>query len=141
MYTEQYSIRHLKMTSQTPSIQFFEGLPEELSNVSLRRNRNSGVRSVLMSFDSLKAIEKFQSYTKRFANALLLIDEEGQISVEPSSVKFIFSGPEGDDLKRVDCEFEIEHQDHWDRFMRFMHRYAEVNGMAYGDTKPAQGAE
>ncbi|MEQ9371569.1 MAG: photosystem II reaction center protein Psb28 [Coleofasciculus chthonoplastes F3-SA18-01] len=129
------------MTSQTPSIQFFEGLPEELSNVSLRRNRSSGVRSVLMSFDSLKAIEKFQSYTKRFANALLLIDEEGQISVEPSSVKFIFSGPEGDDLRRVDCEFEIEHQDHWDRFMRFMHRYAEANGMAYGDTKQAQGEE
>lgn len=99
------------------------------------------MRSVLMSFDSLKAIEKFQSYTKRFANALLLIDEEGQISVEPSSVKFIFSGPEGDDLKRVDCEFDIEQQDHWDRFMRFMHRYAEANDMAYDDTKQEQGAE
>ena len=31
------------MTFPTPSIQFFEGIYEELSNVSLRRNRNSGV--------------------------------------------------------------------------------------------------
>ncbi|NEP61897.1 MAG: photosystem II reaction center protein Psb28, partial [Symploca sp. SIO2G7] len=31
------------MASQTPSIQFFEGIYEELSNVSLRRNRSSGV--------------------------------------------------------------------------------------------------
>lgn len=129
------------MITQTPSIQFFEGLSEELSNVSLRRNRSSGVRSVLMSFNSLQAIEKFQSYTKRFASALLLIDEEGRISVEPSSVKFIFGGPEGDDLKRVDCEFEIQRQEHWERFMRFMHRYAEANDMAYGDTKQAKGAE
>ncbi|HBL59035.1 MAG TPA: photosystem II reaction center protein Psb28 [Cyanobacteria bacterium UBA8803] len=127
------------MTSPAPSIQFFEGISEELSNVSLRRNPNSGVRSVLMSFESLKALEKFNSFTKQFTNALRLTDEEGTINVEPSSVKFIFGGPEGDDLERVDCKFEIERQDHWDRFMRFMNRYAEANGMAYGETKKSTG--
>lgn len=128
------------MTSQTPSIQFFEGIPEELSNVSLRRNRNSGVRSVLMTFNSLNALEKFNSFTKKFSKALLLTDEEGAISVEPSSVKFVFGGPEGDDLERVDCKFEIERQDHWERFMRFMNRYAEANGMAYGETQKTTGS-
>ncbi|MBE9125898.1 MULTISPECIES: photosystem II reaction center protein Psb28 [unclassified Coleofasciculus] len=123
------------MTSQIPSIQFFEGVSEELSNVSLRRNRNTGIRSVLMSFESLNALEKFNSFTKQFSNALRLTDEEGEISIEPSSVKFIFSGPEGDDLERVDCQFEIEQPDHWERFMRFMNRYAEANGMAYSETK------
>lgn len=123
------------MTSQTPSIQFFEGVSEELSNVSLRRNRSTGVRSVLMSFESLNALEKFNSFTKQFSNALRLTDEEGEISIEPSSVKFIFGGPEGDDLERVDCQFEIEQSEHWERFMRFMNRYAEVNGMAYSETK------
>lgn len=121
------------MTSITPSIQFFEGIPEELSKVSLRRNPSSGVRSVLMTFDSLKAIEKFNSFRKKFSNAMRLTDEEGEISVEPSSVQFIFGGDEGDELKRVECKFEIERSDHWDRFMRFMNRYAEANGMAYGE--------
>ena len=122
------------MTFQTPSIQFFEGISEELSNVSLRRNPNSGVRSVLMTFDSLKAIEKFNSFTKKFSNSMVLTDEEGEIRVEPSSVQFRFGGPEGDELNRVECKFEIEREDYWERFMRFMNRYAEANGMAYSET-------
>lgn len=122
------------MASQTPSIQFFEGIYEELSNVSLRRNRNSGVRSVLMTFNSLKALEKFNSFTKRSSNSMLLTDEEGVITVEPSSVQFLFTGAEGDELQRVECQFEIEQEDHWERFMRFMKRYAEANDMAYSET-------
>jgi len=128
------------MTSSTPSIQFFEGIYEELSNVSLRRNRNSGIRNVLMTFDSLKAIEKFNSFTKRYTNSMLLTDEEGVISVTPSSLKFVFGGPEGDDLERVNCEFEVQ-DEYWERFMRFMNRYAETNGMAYSDKGKSTASE
>lgn len=122
------------MSSQTPSIQFFEGISEELSNVSLRRNRNSGARSVLMTFNSLNALEKFNSFTKRSSNSMVLTDQEGVISVEPSSIQFLFGGAEGNELQRVECTFEISQEDHWERFMRFMNRYAEANGMAYSDT-------
>jgi photosystem II Psb28-2 protein len=122
------------MTVELPSIQFFEGLYEELDDVSLRRNRSTGVRTVLMTFKKLKAIERFNSFTQRFSNAIRLQDSEGEISVEPSGVKFIFGGPEGDDLERVECQFELDREEHWERFMRFMHRYAEANGMEYGST-------
>ena len=122
------------MTSQIPSIQFFEGIYEELSNVSLRRNRNTGVRSVLLTFNSLKALERFHSFTKRSSNSILLTDEEGVITVEPSSVQILFGGAEGDELQRVECQFEIEREDYWERFMRFMQRYAEANDMAYSET-------
>jgi photosystem II Psb28-2 protein len=125
------------MTSPTTSIQFFEGISEELSNVSLRRNRRSGVRTILLTFKQLKSLEKFNSFRKRFSNSMRLTDEEGEIRVEPTSVKFIFGGPEGDDLQRMECEFEIEREDHWERVMRFMHRYAEANGMAYGESETA----
>lgn len=121
------------MSVPIPSIQFFEGVSETLSDVSLRRNRTSGIRSVLLVFQELKSLERFRSYTKRFTNSIRLTDEEGEINVEPSSVQFIFGGPEGDDLKRVECKFEIDREDHWERFMRFMHRYAEANGMVYGE--------
>ncbi|HEY9661864.1 MAG TPA: photosystem II reaction center protein Psb28, partial [Allocoleopsis sp.] len=43
------------MADPTPSIEFFEGVPEELSDVSLRRNRSTGVRTVLMTFVTLKS--------------------------------------------------------------------------------------
>jgi photosystem II Psb28-2 protein len=124
------------MASATPaSIQFFEGLQEELADVSLRRDRTTGTRTVRMIFKKLKAIERFQSYTKRFKKALHLLDEEGEILVEPDSLQIIFGGPDGDDLVRVECAFAIEQDDHWERFMRFMHRYAEANGMEYGENQ------
>ena len=121
------------MASQIPTIEFFEGIPEELNNVSLRRNRSTGVRSVLMIFKQLRCLEKFNSFTKKFTNSLCLIDEEGTISVEPSGIKFRFGGPEGDELEGVECQFELDREDHWERFIRFMNRYAEANGMAYGE--------
>lgn len=125
------------MTSNTPSIQFFQGIPEELSDVSLRRNKSTGVRSVLMTFNSLKAVENFNSFRNEFSQSMLLIDEEGEIRMQPSSVKFIFGGDEGDELQRVECKVEIDRDDHWERFIRFMNRYAEANGMAYGETAKA----
>jgi photosystem II Psb28-2 protein len=115
-------------------IEFFEGIPEDLEDVSLRQNRSTGVRSVLMSFKTLRSIERFRSYTNRFAKALLLTDVEGKISIEPSSVKFIFGGAEGDDLQRVECRLEIDQEEHWQRFIRFMDRYAEAHQMTYGES-------
>jgi len=46
----------------TPTIEFFVGLSEELSGVSLRKNKSTGIRNVLMTFKTLKAIERFQSF-------------------------------------------------------------------------------
>lgn len=122
------------MTAELPRIQFFEGIAEALSDVSLRRNRASGVRIVRLTFRELKSIERFNSFRNRFSKALQLIDSEGEISVEPSSVKFYFGGPEGDDFERMECQFEVDRDDHWERIMRFMNRYAEANGMEYGET-------
>jgi len=123
------------MTNPAPTIQFFDGISETLDDVSLRRNRVSGARSVRMIFRTLKAIDRFQSFRSRFSGGLKLTDTEGEICVEPSSVKFIFGGPEGDDFERLECTFEINQDDHWERFIRFMNRYAEANGMAYGEAK------
>lgn len=126
-----------KMTSQRPNIEFFEGISEDLSGVSLRRDRGSGHRIVLLVFNQLNAIERFNSYTKRFAKAIRLTDDEGTILMEPSSVQFIFGGPEGDDLQRVECKIELDRDEHWERFQRFMDRYAAANGMEYGESPPA----
>lgn len=119
----------------TPIVQFYEGIPEDIDNVSLRRNADTGDRMVLLTFKQLKAIESFQSFRSQFSKALKLIDEEGIITIEPSGIRFIFGGPEGDDLDRVECTLTIDRDDHWERFMRFMHRYAGANGMAYGEAQ------
>ncbi len=129
------------MTAPSPSVEFFDGIYEALSDVSLRRDRETGDRIVLMVFNQLQAIERFQSYTNRFAKALRLTDEEGQIDIQPDSMQFVFGGPEGDDLKRVECKFAITQDEHWERFMRFMHRYADTNGMEYGESGSSNTAD
>jgi photosystem II reaction center protein Psb28 len=98
-----------------------------------KTNTNLNAAHSQMLQQVLKAIEGFNSFTKQSLNALLLSDEEGEISVTPSSTRFIFGGDEGDELQGVECKFEIERDDHWDRFMRFMHRYADANDMEYGE--------
>ncbi|NEP27605.1 photosystem II reaction center protein Psb28, partial [Moorena sp. SIO3I6] len=82
------------MNYSKPSIQFFDGIYEQLSDVSLRKNRRSGARIVLMTFEKLKAIEQFNSYRNRFSQSMVLTDEEGVINMTPSSIKFRFGGPE-----------------------------------------------
>ncbi|NEQ45435.1 MAG: photosystem II reaction center protein Psb28 [Leptolyngbya sp. SIOISBB] len=121
------------MASETPTVEFYDGINEEISNVSLRQDKATGARVVLLLFEQLKAIEQFRSFRSRFSKALKLTDSEGVITIEPSGVKFIFAGPEGDDLKQVECTLTIDREDYWERFMRFMNRYAEANGMAYGE--------
>ncbi|WP_036532623.1 photosystem II reaction center protein Psb28 [Neosynechococcus sphagnicola] len=121
------------MSDPIPTVQFFEGIPEHISNVSLRRDKNSGMRVVVMTFEDLQSLTRFNSFTKKFSQALILADAEGQMELQPASVKFIFGGDDGDDLQRMECKLEIDQDQHWDRFMRFMHRYAEANGMAYGE--------
>lgn len=124
------------MAAKTPTVQFYEGIPETISDVRLRQNQSTGDRSALLIFERMEAIEQFKSFRNEFSKALKMIDEEGVITIEPSGVKFIFGGPEGDDLMRVECTLDIDQDDHWDRFMRFMHRYAQANGMAYGENPP-----
>lgn len=124
------------MANVIPTVEFYEGITEEISNVSLRRDRSTGLRLVILMFERIRAIEKFQNFRSRFAKALKLVDEEGVIAIEPAGIKFIFGGPEGDDLRQVNCTLEVDRDDHWDRLMRFMHRYAKANGMEYGEPSP-----
>lgn len=119
------------MTNINPSIEFFVGLSEELSNVNLKHNPRTNVFTVVFFFKKLKALEKFQSFTTQTYGDLRLMDEEGTITVNPLGTKVIFGGDDGDDLMGVECTFKIDDQEHWERFLRFMERYAEANGMEF----------
>lgn len=119
-----------------PSIEFFSGIPETLSHVSLRRNRSTGIHSVRFSFATLKGVQGATSFTQSSFNHLRLIDEEGTIEVYPNSTKLFWGGDDADELARFDLTFELADPAHWARFMRFMHRYAEANGLEFGDRAP-----
>jgi photosystem II Psb28-2 protein len=124
------------MPSTIPSIEFFDGISEELENVSLRRNPSTGLRSVKFTFQTLKALDRVNSFIKRSFNTMQLIDSEGTISVSPTSTKLSWGGAENDELKRFEFVFEIDRDDHWERFMGFMGRYSEANELTFTESSP-----
>lgn len=112
----------------TISVQFIEGLNEEITEVSLRKRRNSDTKIVVLIFDRLQATEKLRSFSNNI-NQLSLKDEEGEIQVVPSGIKFL--SVDETDFSRVECSFEVESEENFERVMRFLHRYAEENGFEF----------
>ncbi len=120
------------MNPITPSIEFFAGIPEELSDVRLRRDRKTGENSVKMTFVNIKAVQGANSFAKASFNDIRLVDSEGVISIEPKSSK-LFWKDKGDDeeLAKIEIIFDVSSTAHWDRFMRFMERYSAANGWEF----------
>ncbi len=124
------------MTPQQPTIEFFAGVPEVLSAVQFKRDRATGVQKIVMAFTQLRSLDQLQSFTKSSANVVRLTDAEGVIEISPSATRMAFGGPEGDDVKGLEVEFEVGDPDHVARFKRFMERYAAATNMAYGEKEP-----
>ncbi|MGE5655942.1 MAG: photosystem II reaction center protein Psb28 [Actinomycetota bacterium] len=110
------------------SVQFIKGLDEEISSVSLRQRRGSSSKIVVLVFEHLQAIQKLRAYRNQISN-LWLKDEEGEIQVTPNGIKFLYI--DDDTLSKVECSFEVNSESAFERVMRFLHRYAEVNGFQF----------
>jgi photosystem II Psb28-2 protein len=113
----------------TVSVQFINGIDEELSGISLRKRRDTGANLVVFLFEDLAALKKGRSFTNKI-ETLSLQDEEGNIQVTPSSMKFIFADDEHD-LSKAECSFEVNTKAELDRVMRFLHRYADSHGFEF----------
>lgn len=110
------------------SVQFIQGIEEEISKISIRKRRDSGVKVFVLTFDRVQAAERLRAYSNQI-QGLWLRDEEGAIQATPHHVKFLFVGD--DDLAKVECSFEVNSDQEFDRVMRFLNRYAEVHGFEF----------
>jgi photosystem II Psb28-2 protein len=110
------------------SVQFIEGLDEEISGVSLRKKRDSNTKVVVLIFERLQAMERLRAFRNQISN-LWLKDDEGDIKVTPSGIKFFYVGD--DDIDKIECSFEVESEEALERVMQFLHRYADDHGFEY----------
>ncbi len=115
----------------TVSVQFIDGLDEEISGISLRQRRGSSGKVVVLTFERVRAAEKGRSFTNQ-VDTLWLRDEEGDIQVTPNGIKFVFV--DDDTLSKAECSFDVESEEAWERVMRFFHRYAEAHGFEFQAT-------
>ena len=111
------------------SINFVKGVEEPvIPDVRLTRSRDGSSGTAYFRFDQPNVFEV--SNELGAITGMYLQDEEGEISSRDVSAKFLNGKPSALEAKLV-----MRTPAEWDRFMRFMERYAEANELGFQRSK------
>mmetsp|Transcript_12529 Transcript_12529/g.45691 ORF Transcript_12529/g.45691 Transcript_12529/m.45691 type:complete len:161 (+) Transcript_12529:85-567(+) len=114
----------LQVTNEKVCMQFVKGVDEPcVPEVKLSRAKDGSSGTALFIFDKPSI---FQSDSEGEVTGLYLIDEEGTMQTSKVSAKFVNGKPD-----RVEAKMVMRTPFEWDRFMRFMERYAAENGLGF----------
>ncbi|MBK1986023.1 photosystem II reaction center protein Psb28 [Sphaerospermopsis aphanizomenoides BCCUSP55] len=103
-------------------IQFSRGINEDVvPEVRLTRSRSGDQGTATFIFTNPQILS--QSSTDDITG-MYMIDEEGEIITREVKGKFVNGKPEA-----LEAVYLMKSVEEWDRFMRFMNRYAEENGL------------
>ncbi|MEG3438852.1 photosystem II reaction center protein Psb28 [Pannus brasiliensis CCIBt3594] len=105
-------------------IQFSKGLRETVvPDVRLSRTKNGEKGSAKFYFDEPAILGQGQTEE---ITGMYLLDEEGEIVTREVKGKFINGR-----AKAIEATVNLNSPAEWDRFMRFMERYASENGLGF----------
>ena len=105
-------------------IQFMQGIIEEtIPEVRLTRSRSGSNGTATFYFDSPKVLD---SENTEEITGMYLIDEEGEMVTREVKGKFI-----NGKAKALEATYVMKSTEEWDRFMRFMSRYAQEHGLEF----------
>ena len=110
-------------------ISFYDGLYEpDVPDVKLTRSKDGENGVATFNFDkpSFFNCEREEDVPQGAITAMTMEDEEGEISTANVSARFVEGKPVG-----LLVRHEMKSPGEWDRFMRFMERYAEANGLGF----------
>lgn len=105
-------------------IQFFRGIDEEVvPDVRLTRSRSGNDGTATFYFDKPKAIDPTRTDE---IMGMYMIDEEGELVTREVKGKFI-----NGQAVALEATLVMKSAEEWERFMRFMERYAESHGLEF----------
>lgn len=105
-------------------IQFSRGIDEEvIPDVRLTRSRDGSSGTAIFYFDNPKALD---SNSTEEITGMYLIDQEGEIVTREVKGKFVNGQPTS-----LEAVLLIKSPEEWDRFMRFMERYAKEHDLGF----------
>ncbi len=108
-------------------IQFSQGTNEPVvPDIRLSKSRN-GQQSKASFFFQKPAI--LGNEVNEEITGMYMIDEEGEISTREVKARFVNGKPEA-----LEAIYIMNSTEEWDRFMRFMDRYAAINGLGLSKT-------
>jgi photosystem II protein len=98
-------------------IQFIKGLNETvLPDVRLTRSRDGSTGTATFCFKNPNILDKSTAKEGEITG-MYLIDEEGILETR--------------DINAIESIYIMKSPEAWDRFMRFMERYGQVNGLVF----------
>ena len=107
-------------------IQFVKGFNEKVSpKVRLTRSLDNTTGTATFKFKDPSILDKY-AVKEGEVTGMYLIDEEGILETRDVNAKFINGKPEA--IKSI---YIMKSPDAWDRFIRFMERYGETNGLVF----------
>ncbi len=122
----KWEINHYKTlnTDIMAKIQFCRGIDEEvIPEVRLTRSRSGDSGTATFIFTNPRILD--QGNTEEITG-MYLIDEEGEIVTREVKGKFINGKPEA-----LEAVHLMKSAAEWERFMRFMERYAAENDLGF----------
>lgn len=109
-------------------IQFSRGVNEEVvPDVRLTRSRDGNQGTATFYFENPKALD---SNGTDEITGMYLLDEEGEIVTREVKGRFVNGQPTA-----LEAIVLMKSQGEWDRFMRFMERYAEDHGLGFSKSE------
>jgi photosystem II 13kDa protein len=112
------------------SIQFIKGINETvIPNIKLTRSRDGSTGTATFRFNEPKILDVSME-DKGDITGMYLLDEEGELVTREVNAKFINGKP-----KAIESVYIIKSPESWDRFMRFMEKYADENNLSFTKTK------
>ena len=107
-------------------IQFIQGVNEQvIPDVRLTRSRDGSTGTATFRFANPKVLDA-QTTNKGTITGMYLIDEEGEIVTRDVNARFVNGKPQA-----IESIYVMKTPESWDRFMRFMERYGESNGLVF----------
>nr|YP_009398999.1 photosystem II protein W [Cliftonaea pectinata]ARW68118.1 photosystem II protein W [Cliftonaea pectinata] len=107
-------------------IQFINGINETvIPSIKLTRSRDGSTGTARFRFNNPDIIQ-LGMQEKGDIQGMYLKDREGELITTDVSAKFINGKPQG-----IECIYIIKSPKEWDRFMRFMERYANKNKLSF----------
>nr|YP_009314413.1 Photosystem II protein W [Liagora harveyana]SCW22667.1 Photosystem II protein W [Liagora harveyana] len=107
-------------------IQFIKGINETVvPDVKLTRSRDGSTGTATFRFTN-PAILEVGMEQKGEITGMYLMDEEGELITRDVNAKFVNGKPQA-----IESVYVIKDPDNWDRFMRFMERYANENSLSF----------
>lgn len=108
------------------SIQFVRGLEEKnVPDVKLTRAKDGSSGIASFYFDNPNVFDASTSASGE-VTGMFMVDEEGEISTTDVNARFANGKPQS-----IESKYVMNSPEEWDRFMRFMERYGEKNGLGF----------